>query len=149
MQPFLRSERLNQWRLQKGKSSKAARPKRSWGMGKVQPGADVFLILMGAALVFPMHERFAFLEVSTVRRKNQVNVLCKTPADFAISTVAYFFIGYAAANGVTFFMSAKDISGAATFDGNGQSLIKFFFLCRFAAANPAIISGGIAEHARF
>ena len=118
-------------------------------MGKIQPGADVFLILMGATLVFLMHEGFAFLEVSTVRRKSQINVLCKIPADFAISTVVYFFIGYAAANGVAFLMSAKDISGAATFDGNGQSLIKFFLLCRFADAIPAIISGGIAEHAKF
>lgn len=119
-------------------------------MEKIQPGADVFFLLMGAILVFAMHGGFAFLEVGTVRRKNQVNALCKILVDFAISTVIYFFIGYAVAYGVTFLMSAKDISGAAEgFDGNGLSLVKFFFLCTFAAAIPAIISGGIAERARF
>ncbi len=119
-------------------------------MDKIQPGADVFFLLMGAILVFAMHGGFAFLEVGTVRRKNQVNALCKILVDFAISTVVYFFIGYAVAYGVTFLMSAKDISGAAEgFDGNGLSLVKFFFLCTFAAAIPAIISGGIAERARF
>ncbi|MAI45494.1 MAG: ammonium transporter [Hyphomicrobiaceae bacterium TMED74] len=119
-------------------------------MEKIQPGADVFFLLMGAILVFAMHGGFAFLEVGTVRRKNQVNALCKILVDFAISTVVYFFIGYAVAYGVTFLMSAKDISGAAEgFDGNGLSLVKFFFLCTFAAAIPAIISGGIAERARF
>lgn len=119
-------------------------------MEKIQPGADVFFLLMGAILVFAMHGGFAFLEVGTVRRKNQVNALCKILVDFAISTVVYFFIGYAVAYGVTLLMSAKDISGAAEgFDGNGLSLVKFFFLCTFAAAIPAIISGGIAERARF
>ncbi|MEM6498560.1 MAG: ammonium transporter [Pseudomonadota bacterium] len=119
-------------------------------MEKIQPGADVFFLLMGAILVFAMHGGFAFLEVGTVRRKNQVNALCKILVDFAISTVVYFFIGYGVAYGVNFLMSAKDISGAAEgFDGNGLSLVKFFFLCTFAAAIPAIISGGIAERAKF
>ena len=119
-------------------------------MDKIQPGADVFFLLMGAILVFAMHGGFAFLEVGTVRKKNQVNALCKILVDFAISTIVYFFIGFAIAYGVSFLLSAKDISGAAEgFDGQGLSLVKFFFLCTFAAAIPAIISGGIAERARF
>ncbi len=119
-------------------------------MDKIQPGADVFFLLIGAILVFAMHGGFAFLEVGTVRKKNQVNALCKILVDFAISTVVYFFIGFAVAYGVTFLMSAKDISGGADgFDGQGLSLVKFFFLCTFAAAIPAIISGGIAERAKF
>ncbi len=113
-------------------------------------GTDVLFLLMGAILVFAMHGGFAFLEVGTVRRKNQVNALVKIIADFAISTVAYFAIGYAIAYGVTFFVSAEGLNGAAKgFDGQGLSLVKFFFLCTFAAAIPAIISGGIAERARF
>lgn len=119
-------------------------------MDKIQPGADVFFLLMGAILVFAMHGGFAFLEVGTVRSKNQVNALCKILVDFAVSTVAYFFVGFAIAYGITFLMSAKDIAGGATgFDGQGLTLVKFFFLCTFAAAIPAIISGGIAERARF
>ncbi len=113
-------------------------------------GADVFFLLMGAILVFAMHGGFAFLEVGTVRHKNQVNALVKIIVDFAISTVAYFFVGYWISYGVTFLANASAISGAdAAFGAQGLSLVKFFFLATFAAAVPAIISGGIAERARF
>lgn len=119
-------------------------------MEKLQAGSDVFFLLMGAILVFAMHGGFAFLEVGTVRRKNQVNALCKILVDFAVSTIAYFLVGYAIAYGVTFLLSAKAISGGAVGYGpQGLTLVKFFFLCTFAAAIPAIISGGIAERARF
>jgi len=107
-------------------------------------GADVFFVLMGAVMVLAMHAGFAFLEVGTVRHKNQVNALVKIITDFAVSTIAYFFIGYAIAYGVDFFAAAAQLS-----EKNGYELVKFFFLLTFAAAIPAIISGGIAERARF
>jgi Amt family ammonium transporter len=113
---------------------------------------DVFFVLMGATMVLAMHAGFAFLEVGTVRRKNQVNALVKIITDFAVSTVAYFFIGYFVAYGVNFFASASVITGAAEgspFAAGGYDLVKFFFLLTFAAAIPAIISGGIAERVRF
>ena len=116
----------------------------------LQSGADVLFLLVGAVLVFAMHGGFAFLEAGTVRHKNQVNALCKIMVDFAISTVAYFFIGYSIAYGVAFFVSAEVLSGGGKgFDAQGLSLVKFFFLATFAAAVPAIVSGGIAERARF
>src|SRR5690606_17016424 len=104
----------------------------------------------GAILVFSMHGGFAFLELGTVRGKNQVNAMVKIIVDFAFSTLAYFFIGYWVAYGVTFLASAPALSGGdATFGLQGLSLVKFFFLATFAAAVPAIISGGIAERAKF
>lgn len=111
----------------------------------VVKGSDVFFVLMGAVMVLAMHAGFAFLEVGTVRKKNQVNALVKIIADFAVSTLAYFFVGYWVAYGVSF------LSGAGTLvaDNSGYGLVKFFFLLTFAAAIPAIISGGIAERARF
>jgi ammonium transporter, Amt family len=115
-------------------------------------GGDVFFILMGAILVFAMHAGFAFLEVGTVRKKNQVNAMVKILSDFGISTLAYFLIGYSVAYGIDFFSSASVISGSEggeTYGPQGLTLIKFFFLLTFAAAIPAIISGGIAERARF
>jgi Amt family ammonium transporter len=115
-------------------------------------GLDVFFVLLGAILVFSMHGGFAFLEVGTVRHKNQVNALVKILADFAFSTLAYFLIGYTVAYGVTFFHNAATLSGAlegSPFVLQGFSLVKFFFLATFAAAVPAIISGGIAERAKF
>jgi Amt family ammonium transporter len=107
-------------------------------------------LLMGAVLVFAMHGGFAFLEAGTVRHKNQVNALCKILVDFAISTVAYFFIGFTIAYGIVFFVNAEALNGAARgYDAQGFTLVRFFFLATFAAAVPAIISGGIAERARF
>jgi len=113
-------------------------------MEQGQQGADVFFLLMGAILVFSMHGGFAFLEVGTVRHKNQVNALVKILVDFAISTMAYFLVGYGIAYGVHFFANAEALSA-----GQGYDLVKFFFLVTFAAAVPAIVSGGIAERANF
>lgn len=113
-------------------------------METLKTGSDVLFILLGAIMVLAMHSGFAFLEVGTVRKKNQVNALVKIIADFAMSTIAYFFIGYTVAYGVDFMHSAETLSLK-----NGYELVKFFFLLTFAAAIPAIISGGIAERARF
>ena len=113
-------------------------------MENIKTATDVLFILLGAIMVLAMHAGFAFLEVGTVRKKNQVNALVKIIVDFAISTMAYFFIGYGIAYGVGFFESADVLS-----QKNGYELVKFFFLLTFAAAIPAIISGGIAERARF
>ena len=107
-------------------------------------GSNTLFILLGAIMVLAMHAGFAFLEVGTVRHKNQVNALSKILSDFAVSALAYFFIGYWVAYGVTFLEPAATLTA-----GNGYALVKFFFLLTFAAAIPAIISGGIAERARF
>ncbi|HZT47507.1 MAG TPA: ammonium transporter [Hyphomicrobiaceae bacterium] len=116
----------------------------------LQSGADVLFLLVGAVLVFAMHGGFAFLEAGTVRHKNQVNALCKILVDFSISTIAYFFIGFGVAYGIAFFANAETLSGGTTgFDPQGLTLVKFFFLATFAAAVPAIVSGGIAERANF
>ena len=113
-------------------------------MQQLQQSGDALFILLGAIMVLAMHAGFAFLELGTVRRKNQVNALVKILVDFSVSTIAYFFVGYTVAYGVQFF------DGAATLaQKNGYDLVKFFFLLTFAAAIPAIVSGGIAERARF
>lgn len=113
-------------------------------MDAFRSGADSLFILLGAIMILAMHAGFAFLELGTVRKKNQVNALVKILVDFAISTIAYFFVGYGIAYGVHFFGSAEVLS-----EKSGFELVKFFFLLTFAAAIPAIISGGIAERARF
>ena len=110
----------------------------------MQNSSDVLFILLGAIMVLAMHAGFAFLEVGTVRKKNQVNALVKIMMDFAVSSIAYFFIGYGIAYGISFFQSAPTLV-----EQNGYALVKFFFLLTFAAAIPAIVSGGIAERARF
>ena len=113
-------------------------------MENLKTGSDTLFILLGAIMVLAMHAGFAFLELGTVRKKNQVNALMKILVDFSISTIAYFFIGYSIAYGVDFFSSTEVLA-----QKNGFELVKFFFLLTFAAAIPAIISGGIAERAKF
>ncbi|MDD4880933.1 MAG: ammonium transporter, partial [Gallionellaceae bacterium] len=113
-------------------------------MDAYKTGSDMIFVLLGAIMVLAMHAGFAFLEMGTVRRKNQVNALVKILTDFSISTIAYFFIGYGVAYGIHFFSGADVLA-----QKSGYDLVKFFFLLTFAAAIPAIISGGIAERARF
>lgn len=113
-------------------------------METLHSGSNVLFILLGGIMVLAMHAGFAFLEVGTVRKKNQVNALVKILTDFGVSTIAYFFIGYGIAYGVHFFSGVETLM-----EKNGYELTKFFFLLTFAAAIPAIISGGIAERARF
>jgi len=113
-------------------------------MEALKSGSDVLFVLLGGIMVLAMHAGFAFLELGTVRKKNQINALVKILTDFSVSTIAYFFIGYSIAYGISFFSSAEVLSAR-----NGYDLVKFFFLLTFAAAIPAIVSGGIAERARF
>ncbi len=113
-------------------------------MDALKQGADALFILLGAIMVLAMHAGFAFLELGTVRKKNQVNALVKILVDFSMSTVVYFLVGYSVAYGTNFFMGAEQLA-----EKNGYELVKFFFLLTFAAAIPAIISGGIAERAKF
>ena len=113
-------------------------------MEALKQGADALFILLGAVMVLAMHAGFAFLELGTVRKKNQVNALVKILVDFSVSTVVYFVVGYGVAYGTSFFVGAEQLAAK-----NGYELVKFFFLLTFAAAIPAIISGGIAERAKF
>ena len=113
-------------------------------MEALKGGSDVLFILLGAVMVLAMHSGFAFLELGTVRKKNQVNALVKILVDFSVSTVAYFLVGYGVAYGTSFLVGAEQLVAK-----NGYELVKFFFLLTFAAAIPAIISGGIAERAKF
>jgi len=113
-------------------------------MENIKTGVDALFILLGAIMILAMHAGFAFLELGTVREKNQVNALVKILVDFSVSTIAYFFIGYSLAYGTNFFMGAEELAAKSGFE-----LVKFFFLLTFAAAIPAIVSGGIAERAKF
>jgi len=113
-------------------------------MEPLKTSADVLFILLGAIMILAMHAGFAFLELGTVRKKNQVNALVKILTDFSMSTLAYFFVGYSVAYGVQFFSGAETLAAKS-----GYELVKFFFLLTFAAAIPAIVSGGIAERAKF
>ena len=97
-------------------------------MGNLKTNSDVLFILLGAVMVLAMHAGFAFLELGTVRAKNQVNALVKILSDFALSTVAYFFVGYGVAYGISFLSGAQALA-----EKSGYELTRFFFLLTFAA----------------
>ncbi|MBB3224287.1 ammonium transporter [Pseudoduganella umbonata] len=113
-------------------------------MESFKSGGDALFVLLGGIMVLAMHAGFAFLELGTVRKKNQVNALVKILVDFCVSAIVYFAVGYGIAYGVHFFGPTDTLVA-----NNGYALVKFFFLLTFAAAIPAIISGGIAERAKF
>ena len=83
-------------------------------MEALKQGSDVLFILLGGIMVLAMHAGFAFLELGTVRKKNQVNALVKILVDFSVSTVAYFLVGYSVAYGTSFLVGAEQLVGAAT-----------------------------------
>ncbi|HTY63779.1 MAG TPA: ammonium transporter [Acidobacteriota bacterium] len=115
--------------------------------------ADALFLMIGAVMIFSMHAGFAFLEAGSVRTKNQVNALVKIFTDWSVSTVTYFLIGFPIAYGISFWMGAGSLmnmmNGSAADGARGFDLLHCFFLTTFAACIPAIISGGIAERARF
>ncbi len=113
-------------------------------LNSFESSGNMLFLFIGAVMVFSMHAGFAFLEIGTVRKKNQVNALNKILVDWAVSTVVYFLIGYPIARGISFMSNAEILN-----QGNGVELLKFFFYLTFAACIPAIISGGIAERAKF
>ena len=148
--PWLHRLGLNlayDWCVYARKHKNAPIPNNSQGnyfMEALKQGSDALFILLGGIMVLAMHAGFAFLELGTVRKKNQVNALVKILVDFSISTVVYFVIGYSVAYGTHFFVGAEQLAAKS-----GYELVRFFFLLTFAAAIPAIVSGGIAERARF
>jgi len=114
-------------------------------LASLRSSTDVLFLMLGAAMVFAMHAGFAFLEVGTVRRKSQVNAFVKILTDWAVSTVVYFLVGFPIAYGISFLKPADQLVA----ESQGYDLVHYFFLLCFAACIPAIISGGIAERAKF
>src|SRR5512137_2332253 len=111
----------------------------------LKTSTDVLFLMLGAVMVFAMHAGFAFLEVGTVRKKSQVNAFVKILSDWSVSTIVYFLIGFPLAYGISFLHPAQDLMAKV----QGYDLVHYFFLLCFAACIPAIISGGIAERAKF
>jgi ammonium transporter, Amt family len=123
------------------------------GIKTLQFSGNTLFLMLGAVMIFAMHAGFAFLEIGTVRLKNQVNGLVKIMTDWAMSTVVYFLVGFPIAYGINFWVSAPALSnlfnGSIVPGARGFDLVHCFFLTTFAACVPAIISGGIAERAKF
>jgi Amt family ammonium transporter len=112
--------------------------------------ADVARLVVCAALVFVMQAGFLCLESGLTRSKNSTNVALKNVADFGISVVLFWAIGF----GLMFGASHNGLLGTTdffvSFDGDGPSLAAFFlFQSMFCETATTIVSGAVAERMRF
>jgi ammonium transporter, Amt family len=128
---------------------------------------DTIWVIFTGILVFFMNAGFCMLETGFCRSKNAVNLLAKNLIVFALSTAAYWAIGFALmfGNGTPyfgqqgFFLTGADnspVTGEA-YVGVFQALkwasiplsVKFFFQLVFAGTAATIVSGAVAERVKF
>jgi Amt family ammonium transporter len=123
---------------------------------------DTLWVLLTAMLVFWMNAGFAMLEAGLQQAKNCVNICAKNFVVFAVSSLAFWFIGWGLmfgdGNGFIglkglFMLSGADNSPAtgAAYQGVYSSigwatvpfLAKFFFQLVFAGTAATIVSGAV------
>lgn len=129
---------------------------------------DTIWVLVTAMLVFFMNLGFAMVESGFARVKNCVNILSKNFIVFAISSIAFWVIGWGLMFGDgnpfigikgLFFLSGQDNSPATgdAYQGVYSSiswatvpfLAKFFFQLVFAGTAATIVSGAVAERIKY
>jgi len=110
---------------------------------------DTVWIVVAGALVFFMQAGFALLEGGMVRSKNTVNVVMKNYTDMCFGAIAFWLVGY----GFLFGTNTTGFLGTDHFlAGNGKDDIDYsrmFFHIMIAATAATIVSGAMAERARF
>lgn len=129
---------------------------------------DTVWTLVTAFLVFWMNAGFALVESGFCRAKNAVNILSKNFIVFAISTMAFYFIGWGLmfgdGNGFLglkglFMLTGADNSPATggVYSGVYSAIswtgiplsAKFFFELVFAGTAATIVSGCVAERIKY
>ncbi|MDO8426258.1 MAG: ammonium transporter [Deltaproteobacteria bacterium] len=129
---------------------------------------DTVWVLFAAFLVFWMNAGFALVESGLCRSKNAVNILSKNFIVFAISSIAFYIIGWGLmfGDGNPFFgieglfmLTGADNSPAvggaykgvySAMNWTGVPLeAKFFFQLVFAGTAATIVSGAVAERIKF
>jgi Amt family ammonium transporter len=114
----------------------------------LKAATDMAWVVAAGALVFFMQAGFAFLESGMARSKNTVNVIMKNYCDMCFGAVAYWVLGY----GLMFGLNESGWLGTTGFAPHMVSDSEYgalFFQTMFAATSATIVSGAIAERARF
>ncbi len=109
---------------------------------------DTIWIVVAGCLVFFMQAGFALLEGGMVRSKNTVNVVMKNYTDMCFGAIAFWLVGY----GLLFGSNPSGLIGTDHFFlGNADELdyTRLFFHIMIAATAATIVSGALAERARF
>jgi len=111
--------------------------------------SDMLWLLVCAGLVFLMQPGFMCLESGLTRSKNSINVAVKNLADFGISLILFWVVGY----GLMFGQSVGGWIGASHFLADASQtpeFISFFvFQAMFCSTATTIVSGAVAERLRF
>jgi len=133
----------------------------------LQVMVDTLWVIFAACLVFFMNAGFALLETGLCRAKNAVNILAKNFIVFAVSSLAFWFVGFGLMFGdgsgiigmTGFMLNGADNSPAMgdAYQGVFGSLnwtgvplyVKFFFQLVFAGTAATIVSGAVAERIKF
>ncbi|MEZ2318324.1 MAG: ammonium transporter [Microcoleus sp.] len=138
-------------------------------LASLKVGMDTMWVMVAGMMVFFMNAGFGMLETGFCRQKNAVNVLSKNLIVFALSTIAYWAIGFAlmfsdgngfiGTSGGFFLWNVTDNSPAMgdAYKGIFSSLnwtgvplnAKFFFQLVFAGTAATIVSGAVAERIKF
>jgi Amt family ammonium transporter len=107
---------------------------------------DTLWVLVTGFLVFFMNLGFAMVESGLCRAKNTVNILAKNFIVFAVSSLAYYVLGF----GLMFGDGSPLAGSHGLFAVLGVPLAaKFFFQLVFCGTAATIVSGAVAERIRF
>ena len=117
---------------------------------QIVPEADLLWVIVASALVFLMQAGFLALEAGLTRSKNAINVAIKNMADFGMSTVLFWLVGF----GIMFGPSLGGVIGygdfAVSFDESlAWPTVFFTFQVMFAGTAVTILSGAVAERMKF
>jgi Amt family ammonium transporter len=129
---------------------------------------DTIWTLLAAMLVFWMNAGFACVEAGFARQKNCVNILSKNFIVFAVSSIAFYFVGWGLMFGDgTPFVGLQGLfmlKGADNSPATGDAyqgvygainwatvplFAKFFFQLVFAGTAATIVSGAVAERIKY
>jgi Amt family ammonium transporter len=112
-----------------------------------------FFLIWGGALVLFMHAGFAMLSAGAIRAKNTKNILISITMDLTVCAIAWYLLGYGFAFGNDYngFIGSSYWVGIDVGSSNSgyASFQVWFFEWAFAATSATIVSGAIAERARF
>ncbi len=124
----------------------------------LQYALDTIWVLVAAVLVFFMQAGFAMVESGFTRSKNAVNIMMKNMMDLSIGTISFWAVGFGIMFGVGngfmgtsgFFVDASNVDDYASLSWTSVPVMAaFIFQAVFAATAATIVSGAVAERAKF
>ena len=136
-----------------------AQGSESLSLEQIQGTLNTIWVLIAAILVIFMNAGFGMLETGFCRQKNAVSVLSKNLIVFALTTLAFWSIGFSIMFSGTenylwgsegFFLSGEPATyGLDPFPKGLPVSVFFLFQAAFAGTAATIVSGAVAERIKF